>query len=140
MPPLAALLGSADVTLRDGTFRLPDGFAAAFVGGLVVTSWLDGCLALWPRAEWDAFAARLVRLPVADAGARWFARLLFASAVEIGIVPDDIALPEPQRRSAGLDGEVVLVGAGDHAELWSRGRWDEQSSRSLDELSGALAS
>jgi MraZ protein len=139
MPPLAALLGSADVTLRDGVLRLPDGFVAPFVGGLVLSSWLDGCIALWPRTEWEALAARLVRLPVSSEPARAFARLLFSSAVEFGIVPVDVLLPEPQRRSAGLSEAAVLIGAGDHAEVWSPERWRGQADRALDEFAAALA-
>jgi len=135
----AVLLGSADVALTDGVLRLPDAFAAAFVGGLVVTAWLDGCIALWPRAEWDDLAARLVRLPVGDLAARSYARLLFSSAVEVGIVPDEVVLPERQRRLAGIEATAILVGAGDHAELWAADRWGEQAQRPLEAFAQALA-
>ncbi len=139
MASVPALHGSADVTLRDGLLRLPDRFAVRFAAGLVMTEWLDGCLALWPRASWDSLAARLMRLPIADGDARSFVRLLFASAVEVGGSPRSIRLPEAHRRSAGLGAEGVCVGAGDHAEIWARSRWAEQVDRPLDDFAAALA-
>jgi MraZ protein len=135
----AALLGSVDVTLTDGLLRLPEAFAASFVGGLVVTVWLDGCVALWPRAAWERLTARLADLPVADGRARAFARLLFSSAVALEPGRRSVRLSDEHRRSAELDGRGVLVGAGDHVEVWSPARWAEQSDRRLDEFATVLA-
>jgi MraZ protein len=140
MAPLTALHGSTEVTLNDGMLRLPDRFKAPFAAGTVVTAWLDGCVALWPRASWDALAARVVQLPIADSDARAFGRLLFASALEVEPGVRSIRLGEPHRRSGGFDEDgAVLVGAGDHAEVWSRRRWLELEDRSLDDVAGALA-
>jgi DNA-binding transcriptional regulator/RsmH inhibitor MraZ len=33
-------------------------------------------------------------------------------------------LPDPTARHAGVCGEAVLVGVGDHLELWEASRWD----------------
>jgi MraZ protein len=139
MPLPTALHGSVDVTLRDGTLRLPDRFTIPFAGGLVITSWLDGCLALWPRSSWEDLSARLMALPIADSAARAFARLLFASAIELAEGLRSVRLPERHRRTADLGEDAVLVGAGDHVEVWSRQRWTEQATRRLDDFSSALA-
>jgi MraZ protein len=140
MAPLAALHGSTEITLTDGTLRLPDRFRVPFANGAVVTAWLDGCVALWPRASWDSLAARLLDLPIGDEGARTFVRLLFASATDVEPGARSIRFGDRHRESAGLaDEPVVLVGAGDHAEVWSRRRWDAQLERPLDEMAGALA-
>jgi MraZ protein len=139
MTSLVALHGSVDVTLRDGVLRLPDGFRTPFAAGIVVTSWLDGCIALWPRSSWDALAARLMGLPIGNSDARAFIRLLLASATDIGAAIRSVPLSEPQRGSIGLGQDAVLVGVGDHAELWPRPRWVERAGHSLDDFAGALA-
>lgn len=128
----ALLLGSAELALVEGPLRLPDPFLAPFVGGGVLTLWLDGCLALWPRPAWAELAARLLTLPVGSAEARAFERRLFASAVEADIPRAGASIPDEHRRSAGLRDRVVVVGAGDHLELWSPERWRAASERPLE--------
>ena len=134
MAVVTALQGSADVTLRDGALHLPDAFAVPFAGGLVVTVWVDGCIALWPRDAWESLASRLTRLPISDSNARAFGRLLFSSAMSVGAGVRRLRLPDRHRAMAGIRSDAVLVGAGDHAELWSRERWAETSGRPLDEF------
>lgn len=140
MSPLTTLHGSAEVTLSDGTLPLPDGFVVPFAAGAVVTAWLDGCVALWPRAAWDRLAARLVALPIGEPRARAFARLVFASAVATDEMPLSVPVSDGHRQAADVDGAAVLVGAGDHAELWSRDRWAAHARQELDRLGEVLAS
>jgi len=134
----ALLLGTAELALQDGPLRLPETFLVPFAAGGVLTVWLDGCLALWPRAAWESLADRLLALPLSVSDARAFARLVFASAVEFRS-PAEVAIPATHRRPADLDDRLVLVGAGAHAEIWSPDRWLEVSRRSLDELSLPIA-
>lgn len=135
MASLAALLlGSHDVVLLDGVLRIPDPLVSPLAGGIVITSWLDGCIALWPRAVWESLADRLLALPISNAGSRAFGRLLFSSAVEIAIGRLELVVPDALRRAAGIDDRAILVGGGDHAELWAPDRWRRAADRSLDDL------
>ena len=126
------LLGTTELTV-DRPLRLPDRFLPAFSSGGVLTAWLDGCLAVWPPATWTALASRITALPMSQGGARTFGRLLFSSAVEFAFEPGGIRLPEAHRQLAGIEDRVILVGAGDHAELWSPDRWADATSRGLDD-------
>ena len=126
------LLGTTELAV-DTPLRLPDRFLPAFASGGVLTAWLDGCLALWPSATWTSLAGRITALPMSQGGARTFARLLFSSAVEFAFDPGGIRIPDAHRRLAGIEDRAILVGAGDHAELWSPGRWAEATERRLDD-------
>ena len=42
-----------------------------------------------------------------------------------------VILPAALLRHTGIEKEVVVVGVGDHLEVWARERWDEQQ-ESLD--------
>jgi MraZ protein len=139
MAPAALLLGSIDLVLADGRFRIPDPMLGAFVGGGVMTMWLDGCLALWPRAAWDEFSTRVAGLPLTVAEHRAFARVLFASATEVPFGTGQMAIPADLRTAAGIDQDAVIVGAGGHAELWAPDRWRVASARSLDEVALPVA-
>lgn len=128
------LLGTMELTDLDAPLRLPDRYLPAFAAGGVLCAWLDGCLALWPQASWSELAGRIVGLPMSAPGSRTFSRLLFSSALEFPWDPSGLRLPEAHRRLAGIEDRAILVGAGDHAELWSPARWAEAASRRPEDL------
>jgi MraZ protein len=136
MPDAPLLLGTIPLVVGAEPLRLPDPFLRPFIDGGVMTLWLDGCLALWPPLAWATVAGRIAELPLASPDARAFARVVFASAMPFA--PDRV-LPSPAlRAAAAIDGEAVLVGAGDRAELWSRERWAAVTRLRLDDLAAAL--
>jgi MraZ protein len=128
------LVGTTELLASKAPLRLPSRFLPAFAHGGVLTVWLDGCLALWPAAAWASLADRVLRLPLSVADARTFTRVLFASATELDFASGRIPLPDAHRVAAALEDRIVLVGAGDHAELWNPDRWAELTSRDLEEL------
>jgi MraZ protein len=108
-----------------GRIAVPAKFRVQLEGGAYVARWLDACLAIFPRSDWDALADKVGSLPIGDANARTFSRTLFASAYEVE--PDRqgrVVLPATLREAAGLTSDAVVVGARDHAEIWSPERWD----------------
>jgi MraZ protein len=128
----ALLLGTTELASVDGPLQLPDSFLSAFADGGYLTLWLDGCLALWTRASWSTLSERVLALPMSAADARAFRRMLFASAVEFDAARGRVLVPEDHRRRVDITDAAVLVGAGDHAELWDRDRWARLSDAGLD--------
>ena len=109
-----------------GRIAVPSKFRAQLEGGAVVSRWLDSCLAIHTRAGWDELAAKVSTLPIADPSARLFSRFIFAGAVEASLDGQGrVLLPAYLREMAGLEGEAVVVGSRDHAEIWAPARWDE---------------
>ncbi len=116
-----------------GRVAVPVRFRAELAGGAFVSKWIDGCLALHPRAAWDALATKVGALPIADAGARVFQRHIFGTAFEIEIDRQGrLVVPAVLREFAGLGEEVVVVGSRDHLELWAPDRWATYSARMDD--------
>jgi MraZ protein len=108
-----------------GRIAVPARFRAQLAEGLVVTRWIDGCLAIFPGAAWDELTAKVAGLPITDAGSRAFQRFLFGGAIETELDRSGRVLVPPYLRGwAELGGEAVLIGSRDHAEIWSPGRWD----------------
>ena len=111
-----------------GRVAVPARFRTQLDESAVITRWIDGCLALFPRDAWDAFAAKVAGLPVTDASARTFSRFVFSGAFEAELDRQGRLLVPPGLRTyAGLDGEAVVVGARDHVELWAPDRWADYS-------------
>ena len=108
-----------------GRLAVPSRFRAQMDAGLVVSRWLDACLAIHTRTGWDALAAKVATLPITDENARRFSRFIFAGAVESTLDGQGrVLVPGYLREMAGLDSEAVVVGARDHAEIWAPDRWD----------------
>jgi MraZ protein len=108
-----------------GRLAVPARFRAQLAGGAFVSRWIDGCLAIFPRDDWDALAAKVAGLPVTDPGSRAFQRFLFGGAIEAELDRSGrVLVPGYLREWADLAAEAVIVGSRDHAEIWAPGRWD----------------
>lgn len=109
-----------------GRLAVPAKFRGALADGAVVTRGLDGCLALYPAAEWPNRAAKLDALPVTDANARSFQRFMLASAMVAELDKQGrVVLPIYLRRYAGIVSEVVVVGLSSRIEIWDAAKWRE---------------
>lgn len=126
-----------------GRLAVPAKFRAQLDSGAFVSRWMDTCLAIWPRTEWERLAARIGELPtVENAGVRAFSRFVFANAVEVvWDAQGRFVLPAYLREAAGLQGEAVVVGSLNHAEIWAPSRWDDYQKvlGAPDELAKHLA-
>lgn len=109
-----------------GRIAVPAKFRAQIEEGAVVSRWLDACLAIHTRTGWDQLADKVAGLPITDSGSRLFQRYVFAGAFEAGLDRQGrVVVPAYLRDWAGLEGEAVIVGSRDHAEIWSPARWDD---------------
>ena len=122
-----------------GRLAVPSRFRAQLDAGLVVSRWLDACLAIHTRTGWDALADKVATLPITDENARRFSRFIFAGAVEATLDGQGrVLLPGYLREMAGLGPDAVIVGARDHAEIWAPDTW-ESYRRSLEDPAALAA-
>jgi len=83
----------------------------------------DPCVLLYPIAEWDRLVQRIDALPEFDDEAAEARRVLGAYAHECTMdAQGRTMIPAPLRTHAGLDGDVVIIGALRKAEVWARDR------------------
>ncbi len=95
---------------------------------LIITTGIDKCLVAYPRAEWDAFEARLAALPQFDPAVVQVKRIYVAGATECPIDRHGRLLVPPMLREyAGLTRDVVFAGMVATIEMWSKETWTEQS-------------
>ena len=98
---------------------------------------LDGCLAVYPRTEFeDRVAARL--LEVRERGPRERDAVLSYAAGAHEFMPDAqgrVAIPNKLRDYAGLERDIVVVGGIDHVQIWNAQQFREHEARG----SGAIA-
>jgi MraZ protein len=121
-------LGQYCHTVDDkGRLTLPAKFRGQLASGIVITRGLDGCLFVFDRETWDQFTSILSQqLPFTTKSARAFSRFLFSGAADLE--PDRqgrILIPPYLREYAGLDSEVMVIGANTRLELWDPQRWQD---------------
>ncbi len=139
------LLGtSRDVTLTREGLVLPAHLREGLEQGYVITRGLDGCVAVFPVAVWDSLAQRIeTGTSFLRAAARLFQRHFYGGASTGVLEPGGLMqIPDHLRRYAELEREAVVVGVGNHLEVWNAQRWsyeefsmNEKSSQSSAELS-----
>jgi MraZ protein len=85
----------------------------------VLTRGLDQCLFLYPVKEWQKLAKKIANLPLAQADARSFARLMLGGAMEVTFDSlGRILVPDYLKNYANLKKRVVLIGLYDRIEIW----------------------
>jgi len=112
-----------------GRIILPAKIRAELESGLVITRAPDGCLWVFPKADFQAFTERFQERARVVGDRRWrdVMRFIFSGAHEDR--PDRqgrISVPEHLREHAGLEREVTIAGAVDRIEVWHRERWEER--------------
>ena len=125
-----------------GRIAVPAKFRVPLEGGAWIARWIDPCLAIYPKAEWDALAEKVATLPISDPSARIFSRFVFTGAFDVDLDRQGrVVIPASQRAWAGLEGDAVIVGARDHAEIWVPARWDDyrRAMENPDEMARHLA-
>lgn len=101
----------------------------------VITRGLDNCLFLYPAKEWDILAQKLSKLPLAQADARGFARVMLTGAMDVNF--DNlgrILIPDYLKQYASLKKKVVVAGVYNRIEVWDEKRWQEYKEKTESEI------
>ena len=131
----AAFHGAAVITLdAKGRIAIPTRHRPALLDKqtLVLTAHPDGCVLLYPAAEWEPVRAKVEGFPSFNQQASWWKRLLLG--FEEHVTPDGsgrILLPAALRTHASLEREAMMVGQGRYFELWDSGVWSAKLAQAL---------
>ncbi len=90
-----------------------------------ITRKFDTYLSIYTAEDWEAYADKISKLPESDAHVLQDFLLGFAQKC----VPDAsgrIILDDKLLKHAGIDKNVVFVGAGRQIRIWSEEAWDER--------------
>jgi MraZ protein len=122
--------GTFDHTL-DAKNRLtvPARYRAALADGVVLAMPVDmkPCVGVWHPQEYERYSRRaLAELPPLSPRLSELERFFYGSSQDADLdAAGRIMVPRVLLEHARLEKDVVVVGAGDRLELWSRDRWME---------------
>jgi MraZ protein len=107
---------------------IPTRFRTAFSGGTVLAKTPEPCVAIWtPETNESIIERALAGLNPMGSEYRKMSRFFQGNSFEIDLdASGRVTLPPPLLAHAGIEKEVVVVGVGDHLEVWARKRWQEE--------------
>ena len=109
--------------------RHRDVLAALAEGQLTITKHPHGCLMVFPRPEWEKFRERIAALPMS---AQWWKRIFLGNAQDVEMDGTGRVLVAPElRQAAGMTREVMLLGMGQHFELWDKATYEAKEAEAM---------
>ena len=97
---------------------------------LVLARGFDTCVFGFDRASWEKESAKQLEASVTDQEARRVRRYLFSGAEKAEIDKlGRVLLPAHLKEYASIAKEVVVIGAGDHFEIWDVQKWETYAAR-----------
>lgn len=90
----------------------------------VLAKGFEKCLFGYTTAMWEKVAEQELTSPLADVKARDLKRYLYSGAAELQFDNQGrVVVPETLRNYAELSDSAVVIGAGDHFEIWDEEVW-----------------
>ena len=109
----------------------------------IVTRGLDGCLFLYPKAEWDNVIAKYKEIPDTK-NKRQFMRIFLSGATVCEYDKQGrINIPKPLVEYAKLIKDCIIIGVDEKLEIWSKDCWEkfiDENEESLSDIADNLFS
>ena len=126
-----------------GRLSMPAKLKSEIGDKFVVTKGLEGCLFVYSLAEWQNFEEKLKLFPLTNKNARTLTRFFLAGATECEIDKQGrFLIASNLREYAGLQKEVVIIGALGRLEIWDKAKWleyNEKENNSVEDIAESLA-
>lgn len=101
---------------------------------LYVTKGFEKCLIALTESSFNAMYLSLQDKTLTDPKARDLRRLIFSNAYLLEIDnAGRVLIPKDLRLSVNINDEVLLVGAGNYAEIWAPDEWSKHMQLTEDE-------
>lgn len=121
-----------------GRMNFPTKLRESLGDSFIITRGLDGCLFVYSREEWAVMEEKISSMPLSKG--KNVQRFFFSNAAEIEADKQGrILIPAHLREYAGLEKDVMVIGAVNRAEIWDKERWNKlNDSFSEDMLTEAM--
>ncbi len=115
-----------------GRVFVPVKFRDKLGSGFIAAAVLDHCISLYSFEEWDKLMEGINAQPVSKV--RDLQRVISSNALDVEVdAQGRILLPKHLVAYGFLEKEVTVIGAGNHAEIWSTARLAEREATMTDE-------
>ncbi len=93
---------------------------------IVLARGFEACILAYQKSTWEEMSKAELAKPVSEEEARKIRRQLFSGAILIEIDQQGrIVMPKNLLDHAKIKTTVVVIGAGDHFEIWEESSWQK---------------
>jgi MraZ protein len=108
-----------------GRIILPAKFRDELASGIVLTRGQEHCVYVFSQREFESLHEKIRQAPVTSKQARDYLRVFLSGAsAELPDKQNRVTVPQTLRSYAGLDRDLVVIGAGSRAEIWDAQSWE----------------
>lgn len=91
---------------------------------VILSRGFEGCIWGFDTDSWQREAAKQLEISATEERARYLRRYLFSSSEPVEFDSQGrIVIPSALLTYANINNEVVIIGAGDHFEIWNKRIW-----------------
>ncbi len=91
----------------------------------MLTRGQEHCVYVFSQREFESLHEKIRQAPVTSKQARDYLRVFLSGAsAELPDKQNRVTIPTPLRTYAGLDRDLVVIGAGSRAEIWDAEAWE----------------
>ena len=125
-----------------GRIIIPSKFRDELQTSFVLTRGLDGCLTIYSLDQWNKIFEKLSKLPSTKKATRQYIHMLTSRAAECTLDNQGrIAIPSFLAKPVNITKECVVIGVGDHIEIWDKATWEayyDEASDNFEEVAESL--
>lgn len=113
--------------LTKNQHSLPSKIRAGLDGRRAIISiGFDKCIYGFSAKDWEKIVEQELMKPLISEEGRRIRQRIFAQAEEVDLDKQGrFVIPEYLRSYAGILEDIVVIGAGDHFEIWSAPEWEK---------------
>ena len=133
-------LGRYDYAMDErGRVPLPPRYRKPMTEGAVLNQGPDPCLRLFTAESFEQQAALYTGEPATERAGRMTRHAFFANSFSVELDGQGrILIPGPLRAYAGLEGCVIIAGAGEWLEIWNPERFDAEMAAAARQQESAV--
>jgi len=97
---------------------------------VILSKGFEKCIFVYDKEDWVSEAQKQIENPITDAKTRELKRYMYSGATETTIDSQGrVVLPNNLKDYAQIDKKTIVIGAGDHVEIWDIENWSEYSQK-----------
>ena len=131
-------LGEYQPNITEGSrIALPKKLREQIRGDEVVLSkGFEKCIFVYDKEDWVTEAQKQIENPITDQRTRELKRYMYSGASETTVDSQGrMVIPGNLKEYANIDKKTVVIGAGDHIEIWDFENWLDHSEKISQYLS-----
>ncbi len=104
---------------------------------VVLSRGFEKCIFVYNSSDWALEAQKQIDNSITDPKIRELKRYMFAQAFDTKLDSQGrVIMPQNLLKYAGIEKDVVVIGAGDHVEIWDENTWNEYYEKISANLAG----